>query len=241
MKVNLNASESEARAAHSPFVPNPPAEASCAAFHYYLELVCRPLRGVAPDAWVEDLRAELSSHLECLAEAHEELGEGREAAVAQACRSLGDPAQLGEQWAEHWKTKHSEPFPALVKRAFTYFALASLVSIGFFLASMKPTMNTQPLADLLRIWGVLILPVHAGLLFGRHSHGRRGPAAATAIVLLAGVTLLVGAVWPGSDPVGFRPFVAGISLIYTLPLGTAAAAIAGRLKDRKRRRARLAG
>ncbi len=213
--------------------PNRPAEVPREepAFTVYLDVLCAPLEKLAPGEWTRDLRAEILSHLEALAEAYEELGETRDAAILQACRQLGDPHQQGTAWAERWQRKQPEPHRQTLRLAFSGFGRALLLSGLLLWLSMANNLHhpgwiLSP-GDLMRIVGVLVLPVIAGAWLGRVSRGRRVIAAATAISSLSLLTGILANVFPGDDPHGFRLFLWMMQVLYWLPIGVAATGFSG--------------
>ncbi|MCC2672372.1 MAG: hypothetical protein K0Q72_4844 [Armatimonadetes bacterium] len=226
---------------------NPPLElpAEDPAFTGYLDEVCAPLARLAPEYWVSDLRAELAMHLECTAEAFEELGESRRCAVASACRTLGDPERLGQRWERHWREKLPEPFRKTFRLAFRHYSTAALISVGVLLLSSHHLLNGPPnganFGDLLRILGVLVMPVLAAAQFAQRSRGRRVLASAAAVAAVAAATAVIGGLLPGPDPGGFRPFFWQMELVYWLPIGCATAGITTLLQARKERRRQLSG
>ena len=215
------------------------------AFTIYLDAACSPITRLAPEEWLRDLRAELAAHLECTAAAFEELGETRDRAVVKACRTLGDPVELGQRWKLHWETKTPEPFGQTLQLALREFSRATLLSVGMLYLSMYSILSAQPggnrIEDCLRVAGVLVMPLIAGYRFACRSRGRRVRAAATALLLLALMVAVLGLVLPGSDPSGIRPFLWQMQLVYWLPLGCLSAGVTSLVQARQARRRKLSG
>lgn len=210
-------------------------------FTPYLDRVCAPLNALAPAEWVADLRAELACHLECTAEAYEELGETPEQAARSACRSLGDPARLARRWERFWQDRRPEPFRRTFGQAFAVFTVGALLSLGLLLLSTMVGNATGgwlfvPAQDTLILVSVLGMPITLGAVFGRWSRGRRALGAAAGVLAVAAVTALIDLLLPGGGPADIEPFLWQIDLVYWLPLGTAAAWITGLLCARREAR-----
>lgn len=211
-----------------------------ATFKVYLDTVCGRLAALAPPEWLEDLRAELTCHLECTAAAYEELGETPEQAAASACRSLGDPVKLEQRWERFWQEKRPEPFRKTFQLAFVRFGAAALAAPELLLLPWwNPFRNLSPavthFADLLTLFTVFFLPMGVGVAFARRSRGRAFLGATAALLAVAALSALLGPLVPGEDTSGLKTSMWQCYLIYWLPLGSAAAGITGLARTRRER------
>lgn len=185
----------------------------------YLEQLCAPLAGLAPEEWQRDLRAELTSHLEALIEAHEELGASREDAVRHAFRQMDDPTRLGKQWARRWKAR--QPQASLwdtVRLTLACFGRATCFSVVVLLASMHPALY-RDWGDAARILGVLLVPVAAGVVTGLRCRGHRIVGPLLGLLLLSACSGLFSLLTPRSEPADFWFYLPQIHLLFWLPLG----------------------
>jgi hypothetical protein len=211
----------------------------------YLDTVCVRVQPLAPEAWVADLRAELACHLECTADAYEELGDCREQAMVNACRSLGDPVKLGRQWERFWQEKVREPLRKTALRAIGYFSVAMLLHavavFGFGDYLFSPRCLLDP-----AITNALLLPLLTGVCIVRRARGRRmletALVTAGAVLAEAAVTAVLDWTLPGEDLHGMRTLLWVTAITFWLPLGTAAAGVTRLVSlSRSRRRCKVAG
>lgn len=222
--------------------PNLPAEARVEdpAFTAYLNAILAEVARTSPEAWVGELRAETLAHLEALAAAYEELGEPREAAVAHACRQLGEPRLLRREWSGFNKRSRPERFRRTVSLALQSFVPAALVAPCLLTLSRWYALHqlAPGLDDYLVVFTVLGLPVVSGAILGLRSRGRRFLGTLAVTTATAALTALFGAFVPGKDPWQMRPFLWEMDLVYWLPLGSLAAVIVGKGFERIRARRR---
>lgn len=236
---NLSEHGPELEAPRSALTPQPGLPREEPAFTAYLDAVCERVRPLAPEAWVADLRAELACHLECTADAYVELGEAREAAVASACRSLGDPGKLGRQWERFWLEKTQEPLRKTALRALGYFSTATLLHAAVVFCFGEYLFSPRPILDP-AIPNALLLPILTGVCIARRARGRRGAetalVTAAAALTVAALTAILMWLLPGPDREGMRTLLWETTLIFWLPLGGAAAGLTGLVRTRRERR-----
>lgn len=207
--------------------------ASEGALAAYLDELCAPLAGLAPEAWQADLRAELASHLEALIEAHEELGASRAEAVRYAFRQMGSPRRLGKQWARRWRARRPQAaLWAAVKLTLTCFVPATGLAIAATAPMIQqPISQNDPWAAILTGLPIYVAPLVAGVLSGWHCRGRRVMGPLVALLLLPMLTWVAGQAfgWQRApDGLCFFPL---IQLFIWLPLGWLSSVVTTCVRD----------
>jgi hypothetical protein len=213
----------------------------------YLDHVYAPLVSVVPYAQRQELKAELRAHLETLGASYEELGSTPDAAVGLALRQFGDPQDLSREWAREWHRAMSptpiEPAWRSTKRALGWFGPATLLAcvmsgiVTAFCIGRLEGSAPNPFVLLALING--LIPIAAGIAAGRRSPARPALGAffalAALFVPMSGVSLLLlrssgdGLIWDLLSDLGL---LVCLQTLFWLPIGCAAAALGGWLRDR---------
>jgi hypothetical protein len=94
--------EQPQEAAYTPWTPTGvagwPSDPIDVAVQDFLDRVCAPLIGEVPYSQRAELREELGQHLRALIQAHIELGEPHDVAIANAEEQFGRPEKLARDW-----------------------------------------------------------------------------------------------------------------------------------------------
>jgi hypothetical protein len=226
-----------ARRAAPPQSPSRPAETvRDPRIGAYLDEVFAPLAGVVPCAQRQELRVELSAHLEALVEAHRELGSEPDAAVRAALAQLGDAHRLGREWARECRRPAGAPswhgtafLGSLLLAGFILFASASLGAS--WLVALEQSMGHDPFEIFL---GGPLLPLGAGLLVGRW-RGRHPLGSRWGLLLITLASAGISFIMTTADP--RPPLVSVIRVLLWLMTACAAAGL-GALDGFSRERSR---
>jgi hypothetical protein len=207
----------------------------------YLDHLCAPLVGLVPYARRQELRAEWAAHLDCLVEAHREMGHGPAGAVLGALQQFGDPDRMAQQVVREL-TPPRPPRAGMVRGtaiALGCFGAASCFSTGL-IAVMSPLF--QPVRPAIpaveALWYFLLIPFFTGMLSGALAgwmpRGRNALCAlyALTLILVTTVGIPVWTGWPIAD--NALEFMAAQSLLWT-PIGTGGAAFGGWLRGTLKR------
>jgi hypothetical protein len=137
---------------------NPPGEEArhSALIEDYLDHFCAPLVGTVPYERRQELRRELTCHLESIMDALQELGATRDEAVLDALHRFGDPQKLGAQWAREWSHGTPERLTPWAPMRIT-MGVYSVMSLVLALTVAGPSMNS--FVEFLLILSITALPV----------------------------------------------------------------------------------
>jgi hypothetical protein len=209
----------------------------------YLDRVLAPLVEKVPYDARRELRAELRSHLEALADAYEEIGSTPDEAARLAVEQFGDPGKLVKEWlrarAGCAEGSYLSPFPALG------IGLVCFVPQTLFFVCLPGVADSAIALSLL-------FPVLAGLLVGVLAPSRAafGAFLSAAVVTLvtAGMLALPSVLFTaaGSEPVRWyevtsqSPHLPLVLLqsLWWMPASAAAGEVGERLRSRIRRAVR---
>jgi hypothetical protein len=195
-------------AGDEPF-PNPPGSMpeSTERLEDYLDFACAPLVGRVPYSRRQELRAELRSHLEALADSYVELGHTPDTALVLSLRQFGDPTKLGKSWVREWSQAPELRAGEAFRLSFISFLIPSLI-VGPVLygvvAGMPPP---SAVSDAVLLF---LVPLVAGMITGWRSTGRQPLAVFYALSLLTlcfvpfqtPMPLLLGIAWLPAGCVG---------------------------------------
>jgi hypothetical protein len=202
----------------------------------YLDHVYAPLVGVVPYARRQELRAELSAHLETLAASYEELGSTPEAAVVLALQQFGEPRRLSRQWIREWirpaEPARVQPAWRAMLTALVCFGVASLFALFVLMADRN---SLDPFVGMILVGA--LPPLLAGVVTGLLAPARHALGTFFALALLILPSIALGAFALNRIPESNHLAECGLVLamiqsVYWMPIGCAAAALGGRLQSR---------
>ena len=207
----------------------------------YLDHLCAPLVGIVPLAERRNLRAEVRSHLEALADEYGFEGKSPPEATAAALLELGEPWQVGQTFLREWLQGRPDISPARLTRqaALRAFAFFGTAAVPNWLLIEQRALN-QPPGDLTP-WIVLLAalsPLIAGTLTGLGLPTRMGRGLCWALGILSLHALATSALLlPQTDGFSFALCL----LLWWLPAGWLSARVTAHLVRSHRRQRFLKG
>lgn len=213
---------------HSCPVPRPRFEADPRELvEDYLDHALVELVGVVPYARRQELRRELTDHLQSLADAYEELGATPAEAMARALDQFGPPREIGLQWADAW-----QPEPArgtLLRPALrTLAGVAPLALASWYAGLFQPEMILRlPLLQY-----ALPLVMVAAFAAGFRPATFRAAGACLALASVTAVSGMLSLLVRHEAGQEALLLTTGLQLLTWLPSGMFAAEAAGWLWDR---------
>jgi len=200
----------------------------------YLDRVVAPLVDDVPHVRRRELRAELGAHLESLVEAHLELGDTPEEALAAALRQFGPPRQVGKCWLREWRRERPARLESPMQAARVGFLCYLTASFFAWLCSSAAVAVGNSAVGGLLVLNAVVFPIVAGLLTGilvRTLHGYGALLGCSCAALVCGI---IGAFesTPALAEVQHFPLavLAATQVVIWLPLAAASGAIGGSLR-----------
>jgi hypothetical protein len=230
MRIRLKSSVEERSQCARPMLNPAPVELNLESrLEDYLDHLNAELVGVVPFGRRQDLRRELRSHLMALADAYEELGSSPEDALTEALEKFGAPHLIARQWLLEWAPRRRGLHTLEACRAALPWVAIPTAVMWWQTASNPGWMISHPMFE-----SAVLLPVLFGFLCGWMGKRSRASGTCLALALATLATAVLYGFSPGEDQRNGLIALALMQFFAWVPLGTAAATVAGFIKDRER-------
>jgi hypothetical protein len=195
----------------------------------YLDHLNAELVGVVPFGRRQELRRELRAHMTALADAYEELGSNPEDALTEALEQFGAPHLIARQWLLEWAPRPGGLHTLEACRAALPWVAIPTVVMWWQTVANPGWISSNPLFE-----SAVLLPVLSGFLCGWMGKRSRASGTCLALALCTLATAIFYAISPGEQQGNGLIALALMQFFAWVPLGTAAATVAGLFKDRER-------